>query len=290
MGAGVAEILLWAYAKHLPDNMPHRHTFFEVCQVGAYGGGRFTVQGREHVLKPGDVFFARPGVVHQIVNTATPLMELFWVSFQWSPSERAEQGEVDALMRSFAESEVAVAPDEDGRIAALWHALRAAAGGRLRPGYEAQITGLMTALLLAIAQAGADSHTPPALEPRGPDASALVARFALRYVHDNLNHPLSLPEIAAHVHVSPRHLSRLFARFAGTSVAAYIVRARLDRACGLLLHTDLPIKEIAAAVGYPDVHYFTRVFTRYFRCPPGAYRQEGGRGHVRKIQEPGALV
>ena len=42
LGGGMeAEVLQWAYAAHLPSNVPHRHTFFEVCQVGAHGEGRF---------------------------------------------------------------------------------------------------------------------------------------------------------------------------------------------------------------------------------------------------------
>ncbi len=68
--AGSVEVLNWAYNPHLPDNVPHRHTYFEVCQVGAHGRGEFRVQDTMHPIASGDLFFARPGFVHQIVNTA----------------------------------------------------------------------------------------------------------------------------------------------------------------------------------------------------------------------------
>ena len=41
MERAAAEVLHWAYQPHLNDNQPHRHTYFEVCLVGAYGAGRF---------------------------------------------------------------------------------------------------------------------------------------------------------------------------------------------------------------------------------------------------------
>ena len=112
----------------------------------------------------------------------------------------------------------------------------------------------------------------------------------MRFIHDNLGHPLPLGEIAAQVHLSPRHLSRLLTRYTGQPPARYITRARLDRARGLLLRSALPIKEVAAAVGYPDVHHFTRAFAAYFGCPPGALRRHPEQGHVPIIQNAGDLV
>ena len=82
LGQGTVEVLHWAYDRNLPDNRPHRHTFFEVCLVGGHGEGEFMVQDKPLSLSPGDVFVARPGVVHQIRNTAEPEMELSWVCFQ----------------------------------------------------------------------------------------------------------------------------------------------------------------------------------------------------------------
>lgn len=277
LGGTIAEVLRWAYSPHLADNVPHRHTFFEICQVGAYGRGHFLVEQRPFEVKPGDVFIARPGVVHQIVNRERPQMELFWVSFTWTPGTDEERGEEDALLRAFAQGSVLVAGDDHAHVRALWNALRAIAQTSPSPGYAAQIAGLTAALLLAIAQTGAGPHKGEGVEPAGPETGASLARLAVRYVQDNLHRPLGVAEVAAHLHLSPRHLSRLFVRFTGTSPAAYVEHARMDRACALLRHGDTPIKEIAANVGYNTVHHFTRVFSRRFGCPPGAFRADPGR-------------
>lgn len=288
LGLGAVEMLHWAYARHLPDNRPHRHTFFEVCLVGGHGRGEFVVQDRRLPLRPGDLFVARPGAVHQIVNTDRPDMELSWVCFQWTPPEKCQPSDVDRLLRAFADSDVRVAPDDGGRLAALWRAIRAACAGPPSLGDEAQRLALASALVIGIAQA-ASAPTAPVPEMPAVDGDS-AARLAVRFIHDNLARPLPLAEVAAQVHVSPRHLARLVVRFAGVSPAQYITRARLDRARGLLRHSPLPIKEIGCAVGYPDVHHFTRAFSARFGCPPGEMRRDPDRGHVLNIQNPGDLV
>lgn len=287
LGEGSVELFHWAYSPQLPDNVPHRHTYFEICQVGAYGAGRFIVEGADHPLQPGDLFIARPGVIHQIVNTAVPQMELYWVAFQWLP-DAGKEGEISRLMDAFARSPLLVLPDEDARTAVLWTALRTVCDGPCRPGYELQVEGLVASLLLAIAQAGSGMETPPTLQTG--DVEHAAARMAVRYIHDNLERTLTIREIADHVCLSPRHFCRLFRQFTGASPVAYLTQSRMDRAQGLLLHTSDSIREIAGAVGYEDVHYFTRVFTRCFHQPPGSFRRQRGEGHVPKIQKIGALV
>jgi len=285
LGAGAVEVLHWAYETHLADNRPHRHTFFEVCLVGEHGKGEFVVQDTRHPIGPGDVFVARPGVIHQIVNTSEPNMELRWVSLVWTPPE-TPNSEADALLRAFADSAVLVVHSD--AVAALWAALETVAETAPGLGSEAQYNALAAALLVGIAQAGTEQVFVP--HEAGPDPGDVSARLAVRFIHDNLSRPLPLPEIAGQVSLSSRHLSRVFRRFTGKAPAHYITHARMDRAQGLILRSPLPLKEIAALVGYPDIHHFTRVFTAQFGSPPGEIRRHPERLSVPNIQNPGDLV
>jgi AraC family transcriptional regulator of arabinose operon len=292
VGGYNVEVLYWAYSAHIADNVPHRHTYFEVCLVGKYGGGIFTSLHEQHPLKPGDLFIARPGVIHQIQNTQHVEMELTWVSFLIPPASE-ERGNAVAsedreVLRAFMESSKVVIPPEEHCVTAVWQALQAITAFWEKGGYSSQIEGLMASLLLAIAQAGAGD-----LAPSGsgfPDSmEKSVAQLALRYVHDNLDRRLPVSEIAAQVHVSTRHLTRLFTEYAGTSPAAYIEHARMDRARALLKDTALPIKAIAAQVGYPDVHHFTRAFCRRHNLAPAAFRKSGNKINS-KVEHIGQLV
>lgn len=285
-----AEILSWNYAAHLRDNVAHRHTFFEICLVGNWGAGEFLTFDSRFDLKPNVTFFARPGAIHQIQNTQTPLMELFWVSF----GLEIGGGALGELLRAFESASVAVA--HDAKIAAIWRALWSVSSAENAVGDEIQLDALISALITAIAQSGAGENTPtPIFSPQNPrDRRAIEARLALQYVHDNLGQKLTLAEIANHLHVSARHLSRLFADFAGTSPASYIEHARLDKAQRLLLKSDKPLKEIAREVGFEDVSHFNRVFSRGLGTPPGEFRKCGG-PRIKKssgpnIQKIGDLV
>ncbi len=291
LGSGSVAFLDWNYAPHLPDNVPHRHTFFEVCQVGAYGQGIFLVEGVPHRLEPHALFIARPGVLHQIVNTSLPRMELFWVSFSWSPGP-APAHEVDRVLSTFAASACLVAPDTGGRLATLWGALRTVAQGDRYLGSHQQLVGLTTSLVVAIAQAGSDSLPTSAPKPELGDAEAARLRLALRYVHDNLDRRIPVAELAAQLNLSPRQLARLFARHLNLSPAAYIEGARLERAQSLLQNSAIPIKGVAASTGYETVHHFSRAFARRFGFPPGAFRSAHLRSvpnsrHVPKSQKNG---
>ncbi len=306
---GEIEVLSWNYAPHLADNVPHRHTCFEVCFVGHHGAANFIVRGEKHAVAPGDLFFARPGVVHQIVNTARRRMELFWVCFSWkAPSESSlktpreysrvlapeisdTENENAALLNAFADSSLLVAKD-DGRVAALWRALEAVAATE-RAGSAAQIEGIERALILAIAQSGVSEAAQNGIalsEKSKPQrADEQIARAAMRYIADNLDAPLDVEEIAAHVHLSARHLARLFVRFCGVAPAAYIEGARIERASALLAGSDTPIKEIAQLCGYADVHYFTRRFRARCGIAPGGFR-DAPEKYVRKIHKSGDFV
>ncbi|AIE85031.1 AraC family transcriptional regulator [Fimbriimonas ginsengisoli] len=279
IGGGRLDLLHWAYDEHLRDNQPHRHTHFEACLVGAHGSGTFTALGTDHRLTPGTFFLARPGVVHQIRNDGPELMELVWVSFAWSDDGGTPRTPGERLMRNFAASDAIVAMD-DGRIRSLWDALRAVAPTAL----PEQVRALVQTLVLEMAQALAPDSVPA----ERPDPHARIAQQAVRYIEDNLYRPLAVDEIANYVHVSPRHLGRLFAAFTGTSPTRYMMLARLDRASALLQRGDLPIKEIADSLGFSDSAYFTRCFTRRYGVAPAAFRR--GEGEVRIVQSPGGLV
>jgi transcriptional regulator GlxA family with amidase domain len=179
------------------------------------------------------------------------------------------------------------AVQDPGQVGALWGALRAVGEAAEVPGKDAQLTALSEALILAVAQLGAGDGLP--IAPGSPGtAEHQAAKLAVRYIHDNLSGALGIEEISSQVAISSRHFGRLFRRFTGTTPAAYVETARMDRARHLLAHTDRPIKDIAVTVGYPDHHHFSRVFARRYGKPPGRWREEGGAPPV--IRNPGDLV
>jgi AraC family L-rhamnose operon transcriptional activator RhaR len=270
------EVLHWCYQAALEDNLPHSHTFYEICLVGRQGSGQFMVENEPHRIRSGDLFIARPKVAHQILNDKRHL-ELYWMGFRECGKTSHSSSEIATLWRRFAENDRCVVTPSP-RAAALWRDLRGVSEGPYRAGQNEQIRALVKVLLLAILQDGAGEDALYA-EPSQPSAAAETAvRIAMQFMKDNMTRPLKTEDIARQTHLSPRHLSRLFIAQSGTTPMRYLENLRVEHAASLLRHTSLPIKAVAAQSGFVTVQYFTRVFQKKMGCAPGSYRESRDRG------------
>lgn len=85
---------------------------------------------------------------------------------------------------------------------------------------------------------------------------------AKEYIVNNLNKPLALKEIAAHVMLNPNYLSKLFKDETGEGISDFILQLRLEEAKRLLRTTNLNISQIADCVGYQDSKHFSKLFRK----------------------------
>ena len=276
---GTIDRLYWNYESRLRDNKPHLHSFHEICQVGRYGRGTFRVGDLSFELNPGTVFYAGPSVVHQIINADTDLMELRWVSFIISgPSPSASECNPFDPLAVLSGAHYLVSGDPEKRTSTLWDTLIWASAST---DYEIQ-KRLIECLIYAFA--GCVSERPVTNTSHVAFEHDLSIRMALQYIADNVPHCIDVSDLAAQVHLSERHFARRFTQSVGLSPARYIQQLRMEKASHLLTQTDLPIKSIAAAVGY-DLHLFTRRFSLYFGKPPNRYRNAHYGTHVRNVQK-----
>jgi AraC family transcriptional regulator len=111
-------------------------------------------------------------------------------------------------------------------------------------------------------------------EPRGKLPNAVLERVR-ELVQVQLGEDLSLTDIAAQVGVSPFHLTRLFKRSSGMSLHQYIIAQRVAAAQHLLLHSTMPLKQVAAQVGFADQSHLTRHFRRMLGVTPAQVRLSG---------------
>lgn len=99
---------------------------------------------------------------------------------------------------------------------------------------------------------------------------------SIAYMVEHLNQPLQVSTLAAQASVSPSHYFALFKRHMGTAPIDYFIRLRMNHARELLDSTRSSVKEIAAAMGYDDPFYFSRVFKSVHSIAPAEYRRRGG--------------
>ncbi len=82
----------------------------------------------------------------------------------------------------------------------------------------------------------------------------------------------SVSGLAAEVGLCRTQFYRLFRQQTGLSPQQYVVEARMNHARSLLRESDLSIGEIAETAGYPDTHFFSRLFRRHHGKSPSRYR------------------
>lgn len=278
LGSGIQiEILHWCYNAALADNQPHSHTHYEICLAGYRGSGRYIVEGKPHPVQNGDLLIARPRVGHQILNDKQHL-ELYWVAFREcgankkSSSQADSKNEIGLLWRQFAQNHSRLVVSSPSTVS-LWQSLHAISQGDYAAGKNDQIRSLVKTLFIDILQAGAGTGAACAEPAASSSPTDWAVRTALLFLEDNLAHPLKMEDIAGQTHLSPRHLSRLFAAQTGVTPMHYLEALRLERAASKLLHTALPIKVIATQCGFASVQYFSEVFQKKIHVSPGNYRK-----------------
>ena len=114
--------------------------------------------------------------------------------------------------------------------------------------------------------------------------SAQVIDTIVEWIDDNLHQPLRIDDIARHAGYSKWHLQRLFLQYKGESLGRYIRERKLLLAARDLRDTDQRVYDICLKYGFDSQQTFTRVFTRTFNQPPGAYRKENhSRAHWARL-------
>lgn len=101
-----------------------------------------------------------------------------------------------------------------------------------------------------------------------------ISDKVIEYMKNNISSRLTITDIAAEFAYSASHFQNLFRTKTGISPIDYFIHLKIQRACQLLALSDLRIKEVAAAVGYSDPFYFSRLFHKLMGSSPLAYKNK----------------
>jgi len=163
----------------------------------------------------------------------------------------------------------------DIREANVWRTMERLAAEAKAPGFAADllVDGLSTALAVDLAR-----YFRGAAAGRAVNRSGVLAPWQLRRVQDHVasaeGKRLRIADLAAAAEVSPGHLTRTFKKTTGRTVHQFVAEARLARARLLLRETQLPLKQIAAQLGFGTPSSFSLAFRRATGTTPAQYRDQ----------------
>lgn len=95
----------------------------------------------------------------------------------------------------------------------------------------------------------------------------------IRFISENYKSPITLPELASLVQMTPQHLCTVFKKCTGLTIFEFINRTKISAAKELLgSNTNMLIKEVALLSGFSDESYFCALFRRYEKISPAEFR------------------
>jgi AraC family transcriptional activator of pobA len=100
----------------------------------------------------------------------------------------------------------------------------------------------------------------------------IVARVR-SFIDEHYAEHIGAADVARALHYSPSHLTAVIRRLTGRPVGAWIIARRMAAARERLLRTDDSVASVAACVGFRDVAYFVRRFSRSHGTTPGRWRK-----------------
>ncbi|WP_165822642.1 AraC family transcriptional regulator [Paenibacillus montanisoli] len=261
----------WGGELVLYDNVLHKHSFYEVCYIED-GEGVYSENGKEYPLHKGVLFVSRPHIRHRIQSEKG--LHIIFVAFELLESESS----AFAIKRfqSFAKTDRFHITDAAASPAIqLWKSLLTLV--LQRPAFvKDTIEALSIALLTSLEnEFNISQGIPPAyLNQQVVRASTTICHRAKLYILDNLSQPLRLQNVADYLHISPRHLSRLFTEELGMTFTNFVRKERVAQAATLLSAGRLSIKKIAEDTGFDTVHYFSSVFKAEMGVTPGEFNKK----------------
>jgi len=113
-----------------------------------------------------------------------------------------------------------------------------------------------------------DGEIQPALCLRTPQE--LVTELQ-NYMRRHLQEKLTLSDLAARCSISVSQLKRIFKEQTGTSVIACLTALRISAAKALIREHTLNFSQIAEAVGYDNIYYFSTMFKKQTGMTPTEY-------------------
>ena len=234
----------------------HRHAFYEI-HIIEYGEIVYGIGDKEVTVREGNSFIIEPGVTHRVIRHSSEFFKISLAvaltdNYELLGGESAKERLLITTPKGITDSIAFIA--ESNKSFGLYA--------------EDIIKSRLREIVYIIADAISGRNSPPQKEYDGR-----IFR-AKKYIEDNPSSFFTCSEIAEFCRLSEKQMHRLFYKYEGKSLLAYIHEQKITAAKKKLKGTEETQESIALSLGFSSVHYFNKFFIRHTAVSPGEYRKD----------------
>lgn len=248
------------------DCMRAMHAHSSVVEVSLIMQGQsvYLINGRQYVVKAGDLMICNTGVVHE---------EHFGIDGQLRTFCLGVSGLHLAGMRAGAligEKTPPVFPcgARARDVQTLFELIFQQMADRVPRAQETCHYLMLSLLSILLDLTG--RHV--AVENRQELKTEILAHRIRNYIDQHFAEELTLQQLSETLHVSKYYMSHVFKAVLGCSPMQYVLRRRIGEAQSLLMETDYSATQIGVMTGFGNPSYFNAIFTRTIGISPLKYR------------------
>lgn len=211
-------------------------------------------------VKPGSVFLIEPGIWHRYQPTFESGWEEYWIGF------RGHYPEYLMKQKCFNTCDLMTNIGLNSEFVMVFGRLFESLKSNRLPISRVFSCGAMQ--LLAIAYSASLMNNKQ--QNRKED---IVNSLKLK-IQEQWSEQIQMKNLAKQYHVSYTWLRRSFKELSGISPGQYHLNLKLEKACQMLVTTDMTISEIAFTTGFVTEFHFSRIFKKKMNITPSKYRSE----------------
>ena len=242
---------------YLPGDIveKHSHTFFHYLYVQS-GNGKITIDNTSAELIPGFIYLIEPMLPHEF-SAGDKGLSAYELKFETEDSSLFNK--LCTLPNSINTSGF--------NISGIFQSLFAESVNKDLY-YKELILIKFYELITLLFRAGERQQKNESGQSKSSDKFSNV----LSYINKNLQNEISLQTLADIVHMDSIYFLKQFKQVTGNTPMAYVRNVRINKAKNLLLHSDMNVTQISAAVGFLSVHHFSSAFKKITGFSPAQFK------------------
>lgn len=222
----------------------------------AKGKGYFILDGKEKIIKEGNIILYRPGQIQQYSYSYKDQPEIYWIHF----TGHAIESYLKEL--KFGDNQIYEVGFNTEYIK-LWNKIIAEIQVK-RLCYESIVEGILIQLLGTMGRS---------IYEETQNTTTGYIQQIIEEIHKSNYNPLMIKDYAKQCNMSVCWFINSFKQFTGMTPQQYIIQMKVNKAKGLLMETQLNIGEIADLLGFQNAFYFSRVFKKATGVSPKEWRK-----------------